>query len=94
MIYPLDRHPWDEDRTRLKVQIEALVTVLITPGAWYDLSIPKLRLRVGQVLWEISKEVGNNEPAGVGQHWSEHERRWLLIQILLAIELLTVSTPL
>lgn len=40
LIYPLDRHPWDEDRTRLNVQIEALVTVLITPGAWYDLSIP------------------------------------------------------
>lgn len=41
------------------------------------------------MLWEVSAENGRDGPAGEQLHWPGQERRWLLIQILLAIELVT-----
>lgn len=81
----------------LKSQIKTLATVLATPGAWIDFSLPEWRFRAGQVLWETPPHgdgdcVEPNEcsPGTPKQPWvnAGMERKWLLIQILLAAELL------
>jgi hypothetical protein len=81
----------------LKSQIKTLATVLATPGAWIDFSLPEWRFRAGQILWETPPHgdgdcmVSNDCSAGTSKHpWinSGMERKWLLIQILLAAELL------
>ncbi|CEJ59793.1 hypothetical protein PMG11_08400 [Penicillium brasilianum] len=81
----------------LKSQIKTLATVLATPGAWIDFSLPEWRFRAGQILWETPphgdgdcvecNECSSGTPK---QPWvnSGMERKWLLIQILLAAELL------
>jgi hypothetical protein len=64
----------------LKVQIEALVKVLTTPGAWLDFSLPRERLWFCQGLYTREvKEEGLLKP--------EMKRRWGLVQLLLAVEL-------
>jgi hypothetical protein len=78
--------PEKHNRAGLKVQIEALVKVLTTPGAWIDFSLVEPRIRLGQGLWEV--------PPYDGQHSDTTslkigaERKWLLLQILLAMELM------
>lgn len=81
----------------LKSQIKTLATVLATPGAWIDFSLPEWRFRAGQILWETPPHkdgdcvVSNDCSAGTSKRpWvnSGMERKWLLIQILLAAELL------
>lgn len=81
----------------LKSQIKTLATVLATPGAWIDFSLPEWRFRAGQILWEAPPHGDGDcvEPhdcsSGTSkQRWvnSGMERKWLLIQILLAAELL------
>ncbi|CAL5869121.1 uncharacterized protein PFLUO_LOCUS3349 [Penicillium psychrofluorescens] len=81
----------------LKFQIKTLTVVLSTPGAWIDFSLPEWRYRAGQVLWEppphedgdcldlkMCADGSSQEP------WVHPgmERKWLLIQLLLAAELL------
>ena len=78
-----------EDTTDVKCQIRLLTTVLATPGAWVDFSLEEWRLRVGQLLWEAPPHRDGDclnpedceEAHGV-------ERKWLLLQMLLAGELL------
>lgn len=78
----------------LKSQIKTLAIVLATPGAWVDFSIPEWRVRAGQILWEVSPhEEGDplNEcdtGSSNQQVNSGMERKWLLVQLLLAAELI------
>ncbi|KAK8434928.1 hypothetical protein IWX49DRAFT_35666 [Phyllosticta citricarpa] len=71
------------DPTGLKVQIETLIRILRTKGIWCDFGTVEWRIRLGQLLWE----------GGTGDSEDEHfdgpcERDMLLLQILLASELL------
>ena len=66
----------------LKVQIEALVKVLATPGAWLDCGLPAERLLFSQNLY--TKEVTGEDVHGIRP---EEKRRWGLIQLLLSVEL-------
>ncbi|RDA82497.1 hypothetical protein CP532_6861 [Ophiocordyceps camponoti-leonardi (nom. inval.)] len=55
-------------------QVVALLRCLGTPYVWIDLGRVEWRLRIGQVLW--------------GRGGDDGERYWLLLQILIATELL------
>jgi hypothetical protein len=78
----------------VKSQIKTLATVLATPGAWFDFSLPEWRLRIGQILFETPPhEDGDCVNLGPGvsrEPWINPgmERKWLLVQLLLAAELL------
>lgn len=86
----------DGDHHSLKSQIKVLTIVLATPGAWLNFSIPEWRFRVGQVLWEGPPHLDGDclEPSSCDdlsrRSWinSGLERKWFLIQMLLAGELL------
>jgi hypothetical protein len=97
-------HGWIHQHEDLKGQIEVLTRVLAVKGAWIDMSLPEWRLRVGQILWEkpphtdgdcmdcLKDENGKSEenkkvksPLSLN---TGLERKWLLIQLLLAGELL------
>lgn len=71
------------DKAALKVQIEALVKVLTTPAAWLDLSIPESRLRFGKILHSRT----TRHEHSTGAMLIDPERKWLLIQLLLSVEL-------
>ncbi|RDA94634.1 hypothetical protein CP533_2396 [Ophiocordyceps camponoti-saundersi (nom. inval.)] len=58
----------------LSNQVVALLRCLGTPYVWIDLGRVEWRLRIGQVLW--------------GRSSNDGERYWLLLQILVASELL------
>ncbi|KAL1980299.1 hypothetical protein VTN96DRAFT_4387 [Rasamsonia emersonii] len=88
------------DLRSLKAQIEVLTRVLAVKGAWVDFSLVEWRLRVGQILWEmpphadgdcvelkhaVSSEDDRRRQARLEQG---AERTWLLLQLLLAAELL------
>ncbi|KAI5867571.1 hypothetical protein GGS23DRAFT_602611 [Durotheca rogersii] len=81
-----------KDPHSLSVQIHALVKVLAAPNAWIDFSRIEWRIRLGQILWgfplddELYDGSGINE-GNDAQDRSE-ERYWLLLQILIACELL------
>ena len=80
----------------IKSQIKVLTIVLATPGAWLNFSLPEWRFRVGQVLWEAPPHLDGDclEPTSCEESnrrpWIDSglERKWLLIQMLLAGELL------
>ncbi|KAL2180833.1 uncharacterized protein P884DRAFT_274713 [Thermothelomyces heterothallicus CBS 202.75] len=80
------------DPYSLSVQIMALVKVLATPNMWIDFSHVEWRIRLGQLLWENPKGDNAEDAASVqtGDSASDihEERYWLLLQILLACELL------
>ncbi|KAL1881534.1 hypothetical protein Plec18167_003130 [Paecilomyces lecythidis] len=84
------------DRYSLKTQIEVLTEVLATKGAWFDFSLTEWRMRIGQILWEMSPHPGGDYLSAKDcspEHYrvlSERglERKWFLLQILLAAELL------
>lgn len=76
----------------LKAQINILVRVLGVPGAWVDFSLVEWRIRAAQILWERSPHHDGdclNTPSRGGQESVDvgDERKWLLIQLLLASEL-------
>jgi hypothetical protein len=73
------------NRVGLKVQIEALVKILTTPGAWIDFSLVEPRIRLGQALWEVPPYDGQSFDTTSLKPGAE--RKWLLLQILLAMEL-------
>ncbi|KAF9887279.1 hypothetical protein FE257_010407 [Aspergillus nanangensis] len=81
-----------DDHHSLKVQIKALITVLATPGAWVDFSKPEWRLRIGQLLWETAPHVDGDflDPSICQKPWMHPtlERKWALVQMLLAAELM------
>lgn len=76
----------------LAVQIQALVKVLAAPNAWIDFSRVEWRIRLGQILWAfpLDDEVFDGIPISEGNDAQDRseERYWLLLQILLACELL------
>ncbi|KAJ4298550.1 hypothetical protein N0V88_003580 [Collariella sp. IMI 366227] len=80
------------DPYSLAVQIMALVKVLAAPNMWIDFSHVEWRIRLGQLLWDTSKEddVDDGSSVKTGDLASDihEERYWLLLQILLACELL------
>ena len=73
------------DLSDIKIQIESLVKVLTTPGAWIDFSDCDSRSRLGQILWQRPPDTihllrhSDTSP--------DAERTWLLVQILLSVEL-------
>ncbi|KAK6365232.1 uncharacterized protein PV06_00041 [Exophiala oligosperma] len=71
------------DKEAMKVQIEALVKVLATPGAWLDLSAPEARLRFGKIINSRTTHFDYT----TGTMIINPERKWLLIQLLLSLEL-------
>ncbi|ROW16438.1 hypothetical protein VPNG_02840 [Cytospora leucostoma] len=92
ILYQPDRT--HTDPYSLPVQIMALLRVLAAPNVWVDFSHVEWRIRLGQVLWETQEEADDSVNDGTpitdaedaqGLH---EERYWLLLQILLACELL------
>lgn len=78
----------------IKSQIKTLTNVLATPGAWIDFSMPEWRMRIGQILYEAPPH-GDGDCVEPGEGTSREpwinsgmERKWLLVQLLLAAELL------
>ncbi|KAI0848373.1 hypothetical protein F5Y00DRAFT_238234 [Daldinia vernicosa] len=76
----------------LAVQIHALVKVLAAPNAWTDFSCVEWRIRLGQILWAfpLDDEILDGASINEGKNAQDRseERYWLLLQILLACELL------
>lgn len=81
-----------KDPYSLAVQIMALVKVLAAPNTWIDFSQVEWRIRLGQLLWgnPAEDEVDDGSSIKTGDSASDihEERYWLLLQILLACELL------
>ncbi|RMZ78562.1 hypothetical protein DV738_g3810, partial [Chaetothyriales sp. CBS 135597] len=69
----------------LKVQIEALVKVLTTPGVWIDLSLPKERwLFLERLYTTRAEDQSRTDQYGISP---SQQRHWNLTQLLLSIEL-------
>ncbi|KAL2827716.1 hypothetical protein BDW59DRAFT_54368 [Aspergillus cavernicola] len=80
-----------EDRHSLQSQIKALTAALATPGAWFDFNLPEWRLRIGQIIWEVSPHDGDFvDVSTCDKPWAgpSLERKWFLVQMVLAAELL------
>ncbi|GKT62337.1 hypothetical protein ColTof3_09676 [Colletotrichum tofieldiae] len=92
ILHPPTRVIDHHDPYSLSVQIQALVKVLAAPNVWIDFSHVEWRIRLGQILWgsfegdELETDV-DIEDAETNEERKE-ERYWLLLQILLACELL------
>ncbi|KAI1088919.1 hypothetical protein F5B19DRAFT_485607 [Rostrohypoxylon terebratum] len=92
ILHPPTRVMDPKEPHSLAVQISALVKVLGAPNAWIDFSRIEWRVRLGQILWafpmddEIFDGISINE--GKDSQDRSEERYWLLLQILLACELL------
>lgn len=71
------------DPTGLKVQIETLIRILKLKGIWHDFSLVEWRIRFGRILWDSDVPDSDEE-----QYGGPGERDMLLLQILLASELL------
>ncbi|KAK3363499.1 hypothetical protein B0T25DRAFT_443611 [Lasiosphaeria hispida] len=79
------------DPYSLSVQISALVKVLAAPNMWIDFSHVEWRIRLGQLLWGNNEdEISDGGSVMTADSTSDihEERYWLLMQILLACELL------
>ncbi|KAI1464602.1 uncharacterized protein F4812DRAFT_160670 [Daldinia caldariorum] len=80
------------DPYSLAVQIHALVKVLAAPNAWTDFSRVEWRIRLGQILWAfpLDDEILDGATINEGNDAQDRseERYWLLLQILIACELL------
>lgn len=82
------------DPYSLPVQIMALLKVLAAPNVWIDFSHVEWRIRLGQILWgspedaEDSVSDGSSITDAEDAQGLHEERYWLLLQILLACELL------
>ncbi|OJD35621.1 tpr domain containing protein [Diplodia corticola] len=72
------------DPTGLKVQIETLIRVLRLKGIWNDFSLVEWRIRFGRILWDTA----SSDPEDSEEYAGPSERDVLLLQILLASELL------
>jgi len=93
LLYPPTRITTADfhDPYSLRVQIVALRETLAMEKLWLNFSAVGWRIRLGQILWgesstaePISDECGEKEAAPLG---SDTEKVWLLLQILLACEL-------
>ena len=104
LLFPPPRGWSHHQHEDLKGQIEVLTKVLAVKGAWVDMSLPEWRLRVAQILWErpphadgdcmdcLKDENATSEESKKKKSPLRLnpgiERKWLLIQLLLAGELL------
>ncbi|KAH8662199.1 hypothetical protein BX600DRAFT_481799 [Xylariales sp. PMI_506] len=92
ILYPPTRPIDRKDPHSLAVQINSLVKVLATANAWIDFSRVEWRIRLGQILWGVSwddeVEDGSSISDGNDAQDRGEERYWLLLQLLLACELL------
>ncbi|RMZ88636.1 hypothetical protein DV736_g4130, partial [Chaetothyriales sp. CBS 134916] len=69
----------------LKVQIEALVKVMTTPGVWVDLSLPRERwLFVERLYTTRAEDQSRSDQHGISPG---QQRHWNLVQLLLSTEL-------
>ncbi|KAF8540056.1 hypothetical protein BDD12DRAFT_804822 [Trichophaea hybrida] len=95
VLFPPTRITTDDylDPYSLKVQIMALIQTL-AKKVWLDFSKVRWRIKLGQILWGDSIATGATEEEDGAEYeeWKasakESERVWLLLQILLACELL------
>jgi hypothetical protein len=95
VLFPPTRITTDDylDPYSLKVQIMALIQTL-TNKVWLDFSKVRWRIKLGQILWgdSIATGTAEEEDGAEYEEWKasakESERVWLLLQILLACELL------
>ncbi|RKU40546.1 hypothetical protein DL546_002438 [Coniochaeta pulveracea] len=92
MLHPPTKVLDHNDPYSLLVQIQALVKVLAAPNMWIDFSHVEWRIRLGQLLWSTEEDLDAGDSASiksVNAPGELHEERyWLLLQILLASELL------
>ncbi|KAK8024127.1 hypothetical protein PG993_012193 [Apiospora rasikravindrae] len=92
ILHPPSRLIDPSDPCSLAGQIYSLVKVLAVANAWIDFSRVEWRIRLGQILWGIplddELEDGSSINEGVDDQDRTEERYWLLIQLLLACELL------
>ncbi|KAI2464407.1 hypothetical protein F4781DRAFT_425559 [Annulohypoxylon bovei var. microspora] len=92
ILYPPTKVIDSKDPYSLAVQISALVKVLGAPNAWIDFSRVEWRIRLGQILWAfpMDDEIFDGVSISEGKDAQDRseERYWLLLQILLACELL------
>ncbi|KAK8102777.1 hypothetical protein PG984_015923 [Apiospora sp. TS-2023a] len=92
ILHPPTRIVDPSDPHSLAGQIYALVKILAAANAWIDFSRVEWRIRLGQILWGIplddELEDGSSIKEGVDDQDRSEERHWLLIQMLLACELL------
>ncbi|KAI1408079.1 hypothetical protein F5Y13DRAFT_114534 [Hypoxylon sp. FL1857] len=92
VLHPPTRVIDSKDPYSLAVQIHALVKVLGAPNAWIDFSRVEWRIRLGQILWAfpLDDEIFDGASINEGNDAQDRseERYWLLLQILLACELL------
>ncbi|KAK8073766.1 hypothetical protein PG994_004665 [Apiospora phragmitis] len=92
ILHPPSRVVDPSDPCSLAGQIYALVKILAAGNAWIDFSRVEWRIRLGQILWGIplddELEDGASINEGVDDQDRTEERYWLLIQLLLACELL------
>jgi len=86
ILFPPEEIAHGEKHNSVKIQIEAVLKVLTTPGAWIDFSCVEWRLHLGQILWEVPPHDGE-DMSGVKESPGA-ERKWLFVQLLLSIELL------
>lgn len=84
-LYPPQNVTNGSDPPSMKVQIETLLEVLTTPGAWSDLSIVESRLHLGQLLWDPTAQ--HNHHVDNSSSTPSTTKHWLLVQVLLSIEL-------
>ncbi|PYI02968.1 hypothetical protein BO78DRAFT_463603 [Aspergillus sclerotiicarbonarius CBS 121057] len=93
-LYPPVRFllPDAGDPHSLKAQIRALTVVLATPGVWLDFSLIDWRLHIGQLLFEDPPHGDGDflDSSKSDKPWfhASLERKWFLVQMLLAAELL------
>ena len=83
-LYPPSA-PGSDERHALCIQIETLVNVLASPGVWFDFSLPHCRMELGQILCATPPRMGED---GDTQEEPQFGKKWLYVQILLAVELL------
>jgi hypothetical protein len=92
ILYPPQRSGTAKNPHTLNVQIQALLKTLASPNTWVDFSHVEWRIRLGQILWGTPQ--GDKIDDGTSIHDADttnernEERYWLLLQILLACELL------
>ncbi len=91
ILFPPSRVTDSEDPYSLQVQVEELVHVLAAPIVWVDFSRVEWRIKLGHILWGPSPEAEEDDDIAINNeimHESTDQKYWLLLQILLASELL------
>ncbi|TAQ88691.1 hypothetical protein B7494_g2965 [Chlorociboria aeruginascens] len=91
ILFPPSRVTDSDDPYSLLVQIEVLIEVLAAPNIWVDFSLVEWRIRLGQILWGPVHESDPDDDISINSeviHEPGAQKYWLLLQILIAAELL------